>query len=75
MAKGKAPKRIKDLKKMEQFREVGDYILYAPGIMSLFMGSMKIDAVEKAGWNRESLIYGLKRLEEVAGKYPDSPRG
>ena len=60
--------KIKDLKKLEQFKEVGDYIIYMPGIFGVLMGSMKINQVEKAGWNSESLIYGLERLEEVTAK-------
>ena len=57
--------RIKDLKKLPAFRDVGDYIIYMPGIMSVLMGGMRINAVGRAGWNSESLIYGLQRLEEV----------
>ena len=60
--------KLKDLKKLPPFKETGKYIIYAPGLVSLFMGGMRINTVEKAGWNSESLIYGLKRLEEVSEK-------
>ena len=60
--------KIKDLKKLPQFKECGKYILYAPGIMGLLMGNMRLDQGEKTGWNSESMIRGLNRLEEVASK-------
>ena len=37
--------RIKDLKKLPAFRDVGDYIIYMPGIMGVLMGGMRINAV------------------------------
>ena len=60
--------KLKDLKKLPQFREVGKYIIYMPGFISLLMSQMRINNVESAGWNSESLIYGLQRLEQVTTK-------
>ena len=60
--------KIKDLKKLPQFKEVGKYIIYSPGIMGMLMSGMRINNVERAGWNSRSLIYGLKRLEKETQK-------
>ena len=57
--------KMKDLMKFPEFGNIGKYILYTPGFLGMMMGGMTLEKQEAAGWNHDSIIYGLSRLKEV----------
>lgn len=57
---------LRDLKKYHPFEEMGKYINYAPGVIGFLMGGTKICNLDKNGWNVNSIVKGLERLEEAA---------
>ncbi|MBR1758695.1 MAG: alpha/beta hydrolase [Lachnospiraceae bacterium] len=57
--------KLKDLMKLPEFGNTGKYILFTPGFLGMMMGGMTLAKQEAAGWNHESIEYGLSRLKEV----------
>ena len=73
---------LNELKEIPEFFEVADFIRYFPGAVGHMAGETLIKDTVRFGWNPESLLFGLKRLEEVCRKgrclyriYPDAPDG
>lgn len=63
-----ADSTLGSLKKAEPFHEVGKYIMYAPGVLGMMTGNIKISEAEKNGWSSASIRYGLESLEKVTAK-------
>ena len=57
--------KIKELMKLPEFGNAGKYILYTPGFLGIMMGGMTLSKQEAAGWNHESIEFGLSRLKEA----------
>lgn len=60
-----ASMKVKEIQQMPQFRAVGKYIVHTPRALRPVVSFMKLEGFGAAGWNVDSLVYGLQRLEQT----------